>query len=82
MIYKELTLDASTANHPETQEETKTNFLGEKGLLADLRHLNPGMPTGIYDPLFEELLKLVEERTAADERRHNARGGGVLPIFG
>ena len=71
MIYKELTLDASTANHPETQERLRLIFLGEKGLLADLRHLNTGKPTGTYDQFFEELAKLVEELTAADERRHN-----------
>lgn len=45
-IYKELTLDASTARHPSTMERLRLIFLGEKGLLADLRHLNTGRPTG------------------------------------
>lgn len=70
-IYKELTLDASTAFHPTTMERLRLIFLGEKGLLADLRHLNTGRPTGRYDIFFEHLCSVVEEITAADERRHN-----------
>ncbi|XP_070559193.1 uncharacterized protein [Ptychodera flava] len=70
-IYKELALDASTASHPETQQRLRLIFLGEKGLVADLRHLNAGRPTGTYDVFFEKLAELVENVTAADERRHN-----------
>lgn len=71
LIYKELTLDASTASHPSTMERLRLIFLGEKGLLSDLRHLNTGRPTGRYDIFFEHLCSVVEEITAADERRHN-----------
>ena len=71
LIYKELCLDSSAAAHPDTQERLRLVFLGEEGLLADLRHLNPGRPSGRYDVFFEHLSKLVEEVTAADERRHN-----------
>ncbi len=46
-------------------------FLGETGLLADLRKLNPGRPTGTFDVFFEKLSEIVESVTAADERRHN-----------
>lgn len=71
LIYKELTLDPSTASHPSTMERLRLIFLGEKGLLSDLRHLNTGRPTGRYDIFFEHLCSVVEEITAADERRHN-----------
>lgn len=71
LIYKELTLDASTASHPSTMERLRLIFLGEKGLLSDLKHLNTGRPTGRYDIFFEHLCYVVEEITAADERRHN-----------
>ena len=71
LIYKELCLDSSAVAHPDTQERLRLVFLGEEGLLADLRHLNPGRPSGKYDVFFQHLSELVEEVTAADERRHN-----------
>ena len=71
LIYKELSLDASAAAHPDTQERLRLVFLGEEGLLADMRHINPGRPSGTYDVFFEHLAQLVEDVTAADERRHN-----------
>ena len=40
-IYKELTLDKSVAEHPDTQNRLRLTFLGELGSLADLRKLNP-----------------------------------------
>ena len=46
-------------------------FLGETGLLADLRHLNAGRPTGKFDVFFEKLGEIIESVSAADERRHN-----------
>lgn len=46
-------------------------FLGETGLLPDLRKLNPGKPSGQYDLFFEKLGEIIEEYTAADDRRHN-----------
>ena len=69
-IYKELALDSSTAEHPITHERLRMIFLGEEGLLTDLRYLNPGRPSERYDLFFEEMIKVVEEVTAADERRH------------
>ena len=70
-IYKELAMDASASVHPDTQKRLQLIFLGETGLLADLRKLNPGRPTGTFDVFFEALVKVVEGVTAADERRHN-----------
>lgn len=70
MIYKELSFDRATANHPATQERIRLIFLGEKGLLSDLRHLNPGRPNTTFYQLFAKLAAEVEKVTAADERRH------------
>ncbi|MES9904556.1 MAG: hypothetical protein ABW168_18000, partial [Sedimenticola sp.] len=71
MIYKDLTLDATTVSHPDTQQRLRMIFMGEVGLLADLRKLNPGRPSGTFDLFFAKLGELVEEFTAADDRRHN-----------
>ena len=69
LIYKELTLDAATAAHPDIQERLRLISLGETDLIADLRHLNPGRPNK-FDEYFQHLAAVVEESTAADERRH------------
>ncbi|KAK6183411.1 hypothetical protein SNE40_010900 [Patella caerulea] len=69
-IYKELAIGAAVTSHPHTQQRLRMIFLGETGLLADLRKLNPGRPTGTYDTFFEKLGEVVESVTAADERRH------------
>lgn len=69
-IYKELALDSSAADNTVTQERIRMIFLGEQGLLSDLRHLNPGRPTGRYDVFFQHMTSVIEEVTAADERRH------------
>lgn len=71
MIYKELTLDATTAAHPDTQERLRLISLGETELIADLRHINPGRPSDKFDEFFHHLASVVEESTAADERRHS-----------
>lgn len=71
MIYKELTLDASTAAHLDTQERLRLISLGETELIADLRHINPGRPSDKFDEFFHHLASVVEESTAADERRHS-----------
>ena len=71
LIYKELTLDASAAAYPETQERLRLIFLGESDLLADLRHLNPGRPNHTFDIFLEVLGRMVEEISAADERQQN-----------
>lgn len=70
-IYKDLTLDASNEAHPITLQRIRMIFLGETGLLPDLRKLNPGRPSGQYDLFFEKLGEMIEEYTAADDRRHN-----------
>ena len=76
-IYSELSLDASTVNHPDMQHRLRLISLGEEGLLADLRHLNTGRPNDRYDVFFEKLIELVEDKTAADDRRH---GTGVAHL--
>ena len=45
--------------------------MGGEGFLIDLRRLNPGRPSDHYDVFFGHLSDLVEEVSAADERRHN-----------
>lgn len=69
-IYKELALDASTAAHPITQERLRVISLGHPGLFGDLRHLNPGRPNDRYNVFFDNLSNIVEQNTAADDRRH------------
>ncbi|XP_078662871.1 uncharacterized protein LOC144906461 isoform X3 [Branchiostoma floridae x Branchiostoma belcheri] len=44
LIYKELALDEAAASHPETQQRLKLVFLGETGLMTDMRAVNPGRP--------------------------------------
>ena len=70
MIYKELTMDAAVAAHPVTQERLRMIFLGNTGLVADLRTLNPGRPSGQFDTFFNVLSGLIENITAVDDRRH------------
>ncbi|KAK7092705.1 hypothetical protein V1264_008410 [Littorina saxatilis] len=69
-IYTQLALDRSTTNNPEMQQRLKMLFLGEEGLLPDLRHLNPGRPSGHFDIFFQKLYAQVEAVTAANDRRH------------
>ena len=76
-IYSELSLDASTMNHPDMQHRLRLISLGEEGLIADLRHLNTGRPNDRYDVFFEKLIELVADKTAADDRRH---GTGVAHL--
>lgn len=71
LIYAELCVDGASSSHPETQQRLRLIFLGEKGLLADLRHLNAGRPSNKFDVFFEQLAIVVEQVTAADDRRHN-----------
>ena len=71
LIYKELTMDSTTAQHPETQKRLHLIFLGDTGLLTDLRKINAGRPTGTFDTFFESLGQVIESVSAADERRHN-----------
>jgi len=69
LIHKELTINASTADHPDTQERLRLISLGETDLIGDLRHCNPERPSDKLDEIFQQLAQLVEETTAADERR-------------
>lgn len=69
-IYKELALDASKAAHPDMQERLRLTFLGHKGLVADLLKLNSGRPSENFDTFFGHLQSIVEDKTAADDRRH------------
>ena len=69
-IYKELTLDGAAAAHPIMQERLRLISLGHTGLIADLRHLNPGRPSNTFDTFFEAMEGVVENITAADDRRH------------
>ena len=69
-IYKELSLDASQAQNPQMQERLRLIFLGEMGMVTDLRQLNTGRPGNGYDVFFGHLADVVENITAADDRRH------------
>ncbi|XP_041378644.1 uncharacterized protein LOC121390784 [Gigantopelta aegis] len=68
VLYKELALDATA--HPSTQKRIRFIFLGETGLIKDLRSLNPGRPSNVYDTFFDALAGIVENIAAADDRRH------------
>lgn len=59
LIYKELCLDASQAYHPVTQDRIRLIFMGNEGLIRDLRSLNPGRPGNKYDTFFEEMAKVI-----------------------
>ena len=43
---------------------------GDEDLVLDLRHLNKGRPGDTFQVFFTELEKIIEEKTAADDRRH------------
>lgn len=40
-------------------------------IILDLRKLNKGKPGNTFQVFFDELQKIVNDITAADERRHN-----------
>lgn len=69
-IYRNLTMDASAANNPVLQDRLRLICLGYTGIVDDLRHLNKGRPQ-MFDLFFEKMEEVIEEVTAADERRHN-----------
>ena len=69
-IYKELALDGGQATNPVMQERLRLISLGHTDLIADLRHTNPGRPNTKFDVFFEKLGEIVEDITAADDRRH------------
>ena len=61
MIYQELVLDSSTANHRETAQRNCAMFLGVEGLVANFRHLNPGRPGIKYKVFFTQMETLIRE---------------------
>ncbi|KAH3802077.1 hypothetical protein DPMN_155745 [Dreissena polymorpha] len=69
-IYKELALDASAVSNPVMQQRLELIDLGETGLMADLRELNPGKRNDKFDMFFQTLQEIVENTTVADDRRH------------
>ena len=78
-LYK-LTSDASVAATPEMQQRLRMIFMAEIGLLPDVRKLNKGRPNQI-DEFFAKMEEVVEQFTAADERRHNvARMSEILSL--
>ena len=52
VIYRELSLDASVTSHPDTAARIYAMFLGEEGLVADMRARNPGRPGGSFEVFF------------------------------
>lgn len=71
-IYSELTLDASMEQNKQVENRIKKAILAEDAdLVTDLRHINTGRPNVTFDTFFDELSEVVEEITAADDRRQN-----------
>lgn len=70
VIYKELALDSSVVSHSDTAARIHAMFLGEEGLVANMRSLNPGRPGGSFEVFCEEMGKVLEKNTAPDDRRH------------
>ena len=69
-VYAELSMDRSAPLHPDIQQRTRMKVQGEPGLIADMRHLNPGRPSNHFDVFFEKLIGHIETVTAVDDRRH------------
>ena len=69
-IYKTLALDSTVSAHKETHERLRLIFLGDDGIIADLRHLNCGRPTTTFDVFFAKLAENIDNVTAEDDRRH------------
>ncbi|XP_052286545.1 uncharacterized protein LOC127882125 isoform X2 [Dreissena polymorpha] len=70
IIYSHLTTDGSASCNPEMQERLRLISLGNTEIVDDLRHLNTGRPKA-FEPFFDKLEEVIEEVTAADDRRHN-----------
>lgn len=70
-IYKQLTLDSSADQNPALDERVRLALTAEEpDMILDLRHLNPGRPSGTFEVFYKKLEGIIEEWTAADERRH------------
>lgn len=71
-IYQNLTGDIS-AELQSAEIDKRVNLAiecNDPDLICDLRHLNKGRPSDTFDIFFRELEIIVEQMTAADERRH------------
>ena len=71
-IYRELTGDASREiSRAEIDQRVQLAIeTDDPDLIIDLRHLNEGRPGNTFAVFFRELELVVEEVTAADDRRH------------
>lgn len=68
-IYVEHTLDASADQNPSMDDRVRQAlFSNNPEMITDLRHLNKGRPNDTFNVFFEQLEKVVEEMTLADER--------------
>jgi hypothetical protein len=68
-IYSHLTLDATETLNSDVRERLRLIFLGNTELIADMRVMNGRKEQ--FEPYFQVMSRVVEELTAADERRHN-----------
>ncbi|XP_062580017.1 uncharacterized protein LOC134242028 [Saccostrea cucullata] len=72
VIYTELTLDSSAEQNKGIENRIREAILSEDpDIVTDLRHLNPGRPNDTFNSFFDKLSEIIEDMTAADERRHN-----------
>ena len=71
-VYRELTSDASREiSRAEIDQRVQLAIeTNDPELIVDLRHLNEGRPGDTFDAFFRELELVVDEITAADDRRH------------
>ena len=69
-IYQEMAVDTSVHSNPVVMERLHLILLVETGLVPDMITFNPGRPSTTYDVFFEKLDGVIEQLTAADERRH------------
>ena len=71
-VYRTLTGDASKEiDCAEIDQRVRLAIETEDpDLIIDLRHLNNGRPGDTFDVFFKQLALLVEQLTAADDRRH------------
>ena len=69
-MYKYLTGDASMSQNQELQERVHLISLGHPDIVEDLRSLSSGRPK-MFEPFFDKLAEVVEEKTVADDRRQN-----------
>ena len=71
-IYRKLTEDSSKEiDNSEIDNRAKLAIeTDDPDLIIDLRHLNKGRPGDTFELFFQELTLMVEQLTAADDRRH------------